>query len=98
MFNLGLNPTYIFEHGQKGCGIAYQFLFRLQNIEKNVFFSDQTLWQFWWYSTKWSLSYSIITFANLWKPIHDVIIILVSSDSLNLENGKRKAKYLQTFE
>ena len=26
-----------------------------------------------------------ILFANLWKPLHDVIIILVPSDSLNLE-------------
>ena len=31
-------------------------------------------------------------FANLWKSIHDVIIIPVSSDPLNLETVERKEK------
>ena len=33
-----------------------------------------------------------ITFVNLWKPIHDVIIIPVSSDPLNLETVERIEK------
>ena len=32
------------------------------------------------------------TFANLCKPIHDVTIIPVSSDPLNLETMERKGK------
>ena len=31
-----------------------------------------------------------ITFANLYKPIHDIIIIPVSSDPVNLEAVKRE--------
>ena len=33
-----------------------------------------------------------ITFANLWKPIYDTIIIPASSDILNLETVERKGK------
>ena len=32
------------------------------------------------------------TLANLWKPIHNVIIIPVSSDPLNLETVQRTKK------
>ena len=35
------------------------------------------------------------TFANLCKPIHNVIIIPVSSDPLNLETVERKEKNLR---
>ena len=36
-----------------------------------------------------------ITFANLRKPILDVIIIPVSSDPLNMETVKRKKKIIK---
>ena len=39
-----------------------------------------------------------ITFANLCKLFHDVIIILVSSDLLNLDTTERKEQKLQKIE
>ena len=39
-----------------------------------------------------------ITFANLYKSIHKVIITPVSSDPLNLEIVERKEKKLQKIE
>ena len=39
-----------------------------------------------------------ITFANLCKPNHGVIVITVSSDPFNLEIVEKKAKKLHTIE
>ena len=36
-----------------------------------------------------------LIFANLCKPIHDIIIIPVLSDSFNLENVEKKGKIIK---
>ena len=90
-----LNPVsfYLRDHEkQKEPGISYQSLFGLQNMVRKIYFLviyhpdnfDDLMQSGFW--------------VNLCKPIHDVIILLVSSDSLNLETVERKEKKLQKIE
>ena len=78
---------------QKGPGTSWQSLFGLRRLFRKIPFLvfyhlgnfDNLIQVGFWVVTK-------ITFAELCKPIHDVIIIPVSSDTLNLETMERKEK------
>ena len=79
---------------QKGPGTSYKSLFGWQNIIwRNPFlviyhqgnFDDLTLSSF--------LIIPKITIVNLCKLVHNVIIISVSSDPMNLETGKEGKNY-----
>ena len=68
---------------QIGAGTSYQSLFGLQkNVKKNSFFCDLSKFDDLIQSGFWFISNNI--FINVCKPVHDVIIIPVSSDHLNL--------------
>ena len=71
----------------KKLGTSYQFLFGLQNMIRKIPYLviyhlgnfDYLMQSSFWVIPR-------ITFVNLWKPIHDIIITQVSSDPWNLEN------------
>ena len=75
-------------------GTIYQSLWVTKQIQKNTFSVIYNLHNF------DDLIQSVfrvapkITFANLGRPIQDVIIILVLFDPLNLENVEGKKKQL----
>ena len=74
---------------QKSSGTSYQSIFRFQkkpfpmiyHLEKFAYLTVSGLW-----------TIPKITFANLCRPIHDGIIILVSPGPLNLKFVHRKGK------
>ena len=72
---------------------SYQSLFGLQKYVEKFRFYQSFTWAILG-NDLIQINFSVIlkdTFANLCKPIHNVIIIPVSSDPLNLEGMERKA-------
>ena len=67
-----------------------------KQIQKNSFISYVLSDQVWWCNIKQFLSYSKITSANLYKPIHD---IKYSNSIYTFESGKcgKKGKKIQKF-
>ena len=82
-------PSSFYEQNyekQNEHGTSYQSLFGLQNIFRNSFSVIYLLGNFDDLIQSGFQFIPKIIFANLCKPVHDVIIIPVSSDALNLEN------------
>ena len=76
---------------QKWPGTSYQSVFGLQNMfRKNPFLKIYYLSNIVNLIQSGVWVVSKIAFANLCKPVHDVRIILISSDPLNLETVERK--------
>ena len=74
---------------EKGYGNSYQSLLRSKTCSEKSLFINLSTGQFWWFKSGFWVILKI-TFANLSKPIYDVIIIPVSSDPLNMETVERK--------
>ena len=74
---------------EKGYGNSYESLLRSKICSEKSLFSNLSTGQFWWFRSGFWVILKI-TFANLSKPIYDVIIIPVSSDPLNMETVERK--------
>ena len=81
-----MHPVSFYEQyseKQKGPGTDYQSQFGLKNIFRKIKHKTQNDFLF----------IPNITFANLYKLIHKVTFMPVSSDTLNLETRKGVKKY-----
>ena len=81
---------------QKVSGTSYHSLFVSQNMFRKIPFV--VVYHLGNFDDLLQSGFGIvpnITFDNLCKPIHDVIIIPVSSDPLNMESGNEGGKILK---
>lgn len=77
----------------QGSGTSYQSPFGLQNMVRKIHFL--VIYHFGNFDDLGRSGFWVIPkilFANLYKPVHDVIIIPVSSDPLNPDTVERKGK------